>query len=142
MAPFRRHRSEDTNLNCGIAPKHGKMPFYCTHEPGRSSFDHATAVQAGIRETIEVEVMTLETVMSRHGIPDLLTVDAEGLDIPILQSTDFSNGPKVVCAEAVCGHQDVAGDLRALMMWKGYFVAAWAGSNMIFLAEAYRSRWS
>ncbi len=136
MKEFRKHRPEDINLCAGVGAKSGSRPFFCTNAPGLSSFDYGLASSYGIVSEIDVPVITVEEIINQHrnGIfPDMLTIDAEGLDMEILGSINWSGStPKVVCAEAFTADRDVSSELKILMIDKGYFLHSWAVNNMIF----------
>lgn len=138
---FCKARPEDTNVLAGVAPIHGEMTFYhVAADPGRFTFDVATATTLGITHTEEVIVYTLNNIVdiARNGVwPDLLNIDIEGLDIDVLRSADFGeNPPRVVIVEADNGGGDTSHELAALMAAKGFTLQSWAGSNMIFVRVA------
>ena len=135
MGDFARFRPEDVNVNAGVGATSGTMRFYRTNAPGLSSFDHSLAVKHGIASDINVPVVTVGELVAKTGnmFPDLLTVDAEGLDMEILTSIDWSGStPKVVCAEAFTADRGISNDLRQLLVGNGYFLHSWAVNNMIF----------
>ncbi|RUU23683.1 FkbM family methyltransferase [Mesorhizobium sp. M7A.T.Ca.TU.009.01.3.2] len=139
---FRKARPEDTNILAGVAPIHGEMTFYhVAADPGRFTFDVATATTLGITHTEQVIVYTLNQIIDivpdLDRWPDLLNIDIEGLDVDVLRSTDFGeNPPRVVIVEADNGSGDASHELDALMHAKGYTLHSWAGSNMIFVRVA------
>lgn len=140
-ALFLAARPEDINLCVGAAPFHGRMTLHhVAADPGRFTFDVATAETLGIVRTVEVRVMTLNEIVDRHGDgvwPDLLSIDVEGLDFDVLRVTAFGDhGPRAVIVEADCGSGDNSHDLAAIMNAKGYMLHSWCGSNMIFVRVA------
>ncbi|WP_217577331.1 FkbM family methyltransferase [Mesorhizobium sp. GbtcB19] len=138
---FADARPEDRFLCVGVAPTWGTLPFYHVDaDPGRFTFDKATAMELGITRTEQVSVCTLNEIVAREldGIwPDLLSLDIEGLDVDVLRSADFGQSPpKVVIVEADNGSGSNAAELSALMAVKGFVLHSWCGSNMIFVRAA------
>jgi FkbM family methyltransferase len=147
---FTEMRPEDLTLNLGVGPAPGRLDFYMIDEwSGRNTFDAATArsfvaahPEFAIREVRQIEVVTLEEVLQRHcdgRWPDLLSIDVEGLDLPILQGSSFdrSNGPRIICAEVLSGDdRSQAGGLSAVMRSKGYRQVFRTAGNAIFLADS------
>ena len=109
VAVLSRHRPRDVNLNFGIAAEPGKLPFYRMSLPTLSTFDLRAAEEAGeasggvhrIVQTIEVQVRTMADVLDELGTcPNFLSLDAEGLDLAILQTMrTWPSRPIVVCVE-------------------------------------------
>lgn len=139
---FRKARPQDTNIRAGVAPVSGELPFYhVSADPGRFTFDKATAMTLGITSTEQVIVYTLNEIvdgMFCNGVwPDLLSIDIEGLDIDVLRAAEFgAHAPKAVIVEADCGGGDTSAELAALMHAKGFALHSWCGSNMIFVQVA------
>jgi FkbM family methyltransferase len=106
---FHKHRPEDINLNIGIGARNGQLDFYVMEDSSLSTFSQrerdnlarAGKIQANV---IQVRIRTISPVLSESfgGLfPDFLTLDAEGMDLDILQSIDFNkHWPKVICVEA------------------------------------------
>ncbi|AEH88193.1 FkbM family methyltransferase [Mesorhizobium opportunistum] len=141
FAEFVKARPEDANILSGVAPICGRLPFHhVAADPGRFTFDLATAKTLGIVHSVDMPVMTLNQIVDCwcKGIwPDLLTIDIEGLDIDVLQDADFGdNPPRVVIVEADNGSGDTSHELDALMHAKGFTLHSWCGSNMIFVRVA------
>ena len=94
-----RHR--DINLNIGISDKSGKLLFYCFNEPALNGFskEHSkgidnTSSKYKIIKEVEVDTHPLSYVFDKY-LPanqkiDFLTIDAEGLDLQILQSNNWT----------------------------------------------------
>jgi FkbM family methyltransferase len=110
IAIFSEYRSRDINLNIGVAASSGSLPFYrVDNRSGRNSFSEELMAQFirenpqfNISDEIRVEVMTLDLVISRYcadRCPDLLSIDAEGLDMEILNSYSFKTRPSLICVE-------------------------------------------
>lgn len=141
FAEFMKARPDDINICAGVAPISGRLPFYhVALDPGRFTFDLATATTLGIVRSVDTTVLTLNSIVHSRcdGIwPDLLNIDIEGLDIDVLRGADFGeNPPSVVIVEADNGSGDTSHELDALMHAKGFTLHSWAGSNMIFVRVA------
>ena len=138
---FLEARPDDTTICVGVAPVEGRMTFYhVAADPGRFTFDVATALSLGVTRKVTASVMTLNSIVALYaaGIwPDLLNIDIEGLDIDVLQGADFGDHPpRVVIVEADNGSGDTSHELAELMHVKGFTLHSWAGSNMIFVRVA------
>lgn len=148
MQEFREQRPEDLNVNVGVALRPGTLPFYMIDQrSGRNTFDKATAElfvkenpKFQIREVIQVPVMTLNQLVDEHcpaGFPDLLSIDAEGLDTEILAAADFRQSkPKVICFE-LYRKPEVQHSLRKHLWGWGYVEVVRMGSNLIFIDKKY-----
>jgi FkbM family methyltransferase len=112
MDAFREVRPEDINLECGVAEVAGRLTFYRFDEPAVNSFSRevseARAAEGHFRliDRTEVPTRPLAEILSEHLSPgrpiDFLNVDAEGLDLEVLRSNDWSRfRPKVVVAEDI-----------------------------------------
>lgn len=109
MSAFRKHRRSDVNLEVGISETRGIATFHMFAEPALNTFDRAVAaahVAAGLASrSVEVALLPLRDVIGEHhptGAIDLLTVDAEGHDLSVLESNDWDRfRPKVVMAESL-----------------------------------------
>lgn len=145
FAEFVKARPDDINLWNGVAPVTGFLTFHHVNaDPGRNTFDVATATALGIVRSENVAVVTLNNIVLNFckGIwPDLLSLDVEGMDVDVLLSAEFgASGPKVVIVEADCGSGDTSAEIAALMAVKGYVLHSWAGHNMIFVRAADQAR--
>jgi len=133
---FNRLRPEDKNVCAAVvgSRRHGKVKL---NRVGVYSGLNSLMPMKGLVDTVDVEAMTADQIVDKHAggcWPDLLTIDAEGMDLPILQSIDYSRGgPKVIVAEAVSPQGDNCEALRTLMKRNGYAVHSFCGSNMLLV---------
>lgn len=136
---FNRLRPEDVNVCAAVVgtPRRGSARLHrLTETSGLNSLlpieGHGKMIAS-----IEVTTCTADEIVTKHADgcwPDLLTIDAEGMDIPILRSIDYARGgPKVICAEAVSPAGDACAELRMIMGERGYAVHSFAGSNMLLV---------
>lgn len=91
---FKRCRKRDINLNLGVGPADGELPYYMFPDHAINTFDKAIADrQPGLKEVRNIKMLTLEHVLDKY-LPagqhiDFLTIDAEGFDFKILQSNNW-----------------------------------------------------
>jgi FkbM family methyltransferase len=107
---FKTIRNEDKNLNLGVGSEKSKMKLYIMSERSLNTLSQEEAQQY-VKEGIEiiktkmVDVITINEVLSKYNndvFPDLLTLDAEGLDLEILKTINFEKSfPKVICVETI-----------------------------------------
>lgn len=97
---FNLFRKRDINLNIGIDIEPGVLPFYCFNEPALNSFDKkiaenkAVTTKYRITNVIEIRTLPLSQILDRH-LPlgqkiDFLNIDAEGFDLQVLKSNDWT----------------------------------------------------
>lgn len=148
---FKELRPEDVNLNLGVGPKTGKMPFYLfnsgpgSHGAGRNTFsekDRDQVISEGwpVARTIDVPVITLNNLVKHYAtegkFPDLLTLDVEGFDYAILEDTMFhpEDYPKVICVEARKHEQE---RFKMLLAFRGYKCLIRLAENLIFIRSEF-----
>jgi FkbM family methyltransferase len=143
---FRDLRPGDVKLNIGVGPQAGELDFYMIDDwSGRNTFDRKTAQafvaahpEFEIHEIRKIPVLTLDQIVADHcagAWPDLLSLDAEGLDAAILKASGFSadHGPKMICVEAISGDDvDQGAELDLILTGKGYAKVAQTLGNMIW----------
>jgi FkbM family methyltransferase len=150
-----RERPEDITLNIGCAPEPGVLPYYRLTAPALNTFSEAGARQAAeasegrsrIETTVEIEVQTVPMILEQHfggHCPDFVSIDVEGLDIPILETLpDWPERPIVFCVETARYSERTNPDARipevsALLRTLGYLPLADTLVNTLFADEA---RW-
>lgn len=111
MQAFRRDRPNDVNLEVGISDVPGTAKFYVFNEKALNTFDAVMAhervgPQWHIESTIDVLLRPLRDVLDQYLVAgqtiDLMTVDAEGHDLTVLASNDWTRfRPQVVLAESL-----------------------------------------
>jgi FkbM family methyltransferase len=85
-----------TFINAGVSNQNGTMKFTINSERDDSSTFTMSASQAsnlGYKQ-IDVEVITINEIIIRNDgiIPDLIKIDAEGLDMKVLEGADLALG--------------------------------------------------
>jgi FkbM family methyltransferase len=100
MAPFRKFRPRDINVQCGVGLIAGTLEYHVFSNPALNTFsksliDERTRPPYGIKplRTVPVDVKPLATVLEEHlqtgQAIDFLTVDVEGMDLQVLRSNDW-----------------------------------------------------
>jgi FkbM family methyltransferase len=147
---FHKYRPEDINLNIGIGDQEGQLDFYVMEDSSLSTFsaqerDHLVGIGKRQETVISVRIRAISAVLSESfgGIfPDFLTLDAEGMDLDILQSIDFNkHWPKVICVEAAEYSPMGAGarrvDLIEFLQSKNYIEYANTNLNAIMVNKEF-----
>lgn len=138
MEYFVEKRPRDVNVNVAVGVKYGMAPFYTENlysvlnslDP--NSFDHHNTCWT---ERENVLVMTLNQIVEQYccdgKFPDILLMDIEEMDLPVLEVVNFSDSkPKIICAEI---RQDQGVECRSIMLQKGYAQVCRIVSNLIFV---------
>ena len=147
---FDQYRREDINLNIGISNEGGKADFFMMEDPTLSTFSEAERdkmVSHGQRVTgkTEVEMMPLPTVIEqfcRGSFPDFMSLDVEGMELPILRSIDFDkHSPKIICVEIADYSPIGAGrrrtELADMLKDRGYYEYANTNLNAILVQNQF-----
>ncbi len=144
---FDRVRPRDTNLELGIAPENGTSTFFQFDTPSvwntldAASAAHASEVTGISPREVKVTLARLETVLDEHlngRTLEVLLIDAEGYDIEILHSNDFSrHRPRVIMIEVM----DVSVTTLATspvveyLSGFGYKLQSWINPNLMLVRE-------
>ncbi len=145
MAPFRKLRPRDINLEVGIGAREEVRDFYVFNEPALNTFDEARA-KSLVNETYRIEHVhkvrcaPLSTILREHavGAIDLLTIDAEGFDFTVLQTVDWERWhPRVVLTEQFSRDVGtlVESDVHAYLHARGYRLVAKTFNSVFYLAS-------
>ncbi len=150
MDLFRKLRPEDTNLELAVSEEESKRMFYMYNESALNGIDcdrSQELVGTGCRllEKIPVKAVPLAKVLGQHLAtlpqPNFLTVDAEGHDLEVLKSNDWSRFPfewvlvevggceadKINCSPTGAFLKDAGYRLRAFTGRTGIFERTSAG---------------
>jgi hypothetical protein len=140
------------NLNIGVSDKPGELLFYIMSSQTMNTFSKDVAedlaVNHGfmIEEETKVQVDTVSSIVKKYlngRTVDILSIDVEGLDLPILKSIDFTAfSPTVICIETISYSTKGQGvkDLEIIdyLERKGYLKYADTYINTIFVRS---ERW-
>jgi FkbM family methyltransferase len=137
-APFVYHRPEDTILNVGVGVVTGFIDFYMIDDySGRNTFNKDVAEQFvsehpqfQISKVTPIKVVEIDELFERFGVPDLLTIDIEGLDYDVLATMYYR--PTVICVE----NHDREWYFDSLLSEKGYDKIFNTVANGIYLHES------
>lgn len=106
---FLKTRPRDIALEYGVSKLNGEIDYFCFKEPLENTFseEKARGINQNLnpmKEIIKVKVCPLAQVLDEF-LPaqfniDLLSIDAEGLDLVILESNNWTKyRPKVIVVE-------------------------------------------
>lgn len=154
MDLFRKRRPRDVNVNVGIGDASGELTYYLFPDHAYNTFVKARVdelarewgrelVEGLDYQTRKVPVITLKELLDRY-LPkgqkiDFLTIDAEGMDLAILKSNDWSRyRPDFVLAEvlpASSGGNILESETARYLCDMGYRFAGQCASTTIFLVK-------
>jgi FkbM family methyltransferase len=139
---LRSKRSRDTVLNVGVAFDERRSAnlhrltssvfnTFLPHQ-AQNAVDHSKEwkpyQRQAIVDQIKIPLVPANDILSEHfpdGL-DFLSIDAEGVDLPILQSINFDRfRPKMICIEA-------SADFDPILRPAGYEFVAKTPDNLIF----------
>lgn len=142
---FKLWRKRDINLDIGITAQAGTLPFYCFTEPALNSFSleysekrSAATTRYPIAKTIMVNTLPLSRVLDQYlpagQVIDFLSIDAEGLDLEVLQSNNWNKYvPLFVMVEACLDIKQVtSSDIYVYMTTLGYKLVAMTARTLFF----------
>lgn len=129
-------------VNSAVSNYAGQATFYIGVNDDVSSLNqHSAASWGDIRNQVHVRVERLQTILRAHNVPpdfDLLSIDAEGEDVPILNDVVASGYlPRWVIIEA--SHNFQVKDLQDLALQQAvlerYSIAGQTVANLILRAN-------
>jgi FkbM family methyltransferase len=143
---FKQVRPNDINLNVGVGAHDGDFDFYIMEDESLNTFSkeemiHLEATGNLLKEVKKITMLPVNKIMEDYfkGVsPDLISIDAEGVDFDIIRSFDFNKyTPKVICIESINYTPDGTGikryDLCSYIENKGYFEYANTNINSVFV---------
>lgn len=147
---IREARPRDVTLHVAVSDSHEKTGSLFLMEGGGSTLDKQEAEErvglgkAKINGVDEVPLIYINTLIKENFVtyPVLLSIDIEGMDLPVLQSLDFDTYPiPVICAET-CMYSDTHvrpkdESIADFLGTKGYQIYADTYINTIFV----HSKW-
>jgi FkbM family methyltransferase len=149
MPEFHRLRPDDININTGVGPEPGVMTFYRIDAlSGRNTFSREAALhfiddhpQFKISDELQIPVLTLNQLIDQYcngQFPHLLSLDAEGLDYAILESTSFAtSAPVVICVETYSAAGRRSDDIFRLLELRAFVPYVRMGENALFLRQEF-----
>lgn len=109
---FRKMRPHDISVQAGVAEKEGVLTLYLFDDPALNTFDEKLKDErverwkCQLSGSLPVRVVTLSDLLGEFlpagQVIDFLTIDAEGLDLQVLKSNDWSRyRPRWVLVESL-----------------------------------------
>ena len=104
-----KKRSRDISLNAGAGKTDGEADFYLfPQRTTRSTFSKEQAdewekVSGQKSNVLKQNIYSLDTIINkycRERVPNIISIDAEGLDIEILKGFSFKKRPDIFCIES------------------------------------------
>jgi FkbM family methyltransferase len=146
---LRRERPNDTVLAVGIGPADvPSADYYVTRGAGLlNTFSKEDAEELKkkygpefIERVLKMPLVNVNRVLEEHfsnKAPDVLSIDTEGLDLPILRALDFTRfRPRIICVETLVDSTRLAqSDIVSFVTSKGYTARAGTFVNTIFVAN-------
>lgn len=137
-------RPGDTVLNVGVAASSGDADFYVMspHSLNTFSKEEAERYASGshrIEKVLRLPVVGINELLERHGCPNFVSPDVEGLDFEILSAWDFERfRPELFVVETATytetrGSERKRPEIFELMESKGYLDYADTHFNTVFV---------
>lgn len=113
MQAFKKVRPCDINLELGVGTKEGELDYYVFNELALNGFSkelsekrHASESDCKVVEVLKVKIQPLSKILGEYlpsrQVVDFMSIDAEGLDLDVLQSNDWQRyRPKLVLVEVL-----------------------------------------
>ena len=141
---LRLYRPGDTVLNIGMGVKEEKeADYYCFQNEQWNTFDRDEAQKTAkggmkIERVLKMPLQAINQVIEEHfrgSVPDLISIDVEGLDVAIMRTLDFQwFRPKVICAETHPVAQSyVNSEMTQFLSGQDYLVRAVTFPNSIYV---------
>ena len=155
FAEIQKARKRDICLNVGVGFSEASVAeFYVMSCKTLNTFskEEAERYQSygshSIEEVVRMPLLPVNTILEKYftSCPDFISIDAEGLDLEILNSFDFSKfRPAVFCVETITYTEDRSEqkveEVIDVMRSRGYFSYADTYINTIFVeTEIWRNR--
>lgn len=145
MHLFNKFRSKDINLELGISQEAKELEYFVFNEPAVNGFSKSAADDIlklpgyKLLYTVKIKTYRLSDILEKY-LPneqkiDFLTIDAEGLDLEVLRSSDWNKyRPTFVLAESDSSSLE---DIREcsiyqFMQSKGYNLEAKTAKTFIY----------
>lgn len=147
MAPFKKYRKLDINLEIPVSLVPKELEYYIFNEPALNGFDATLSQERNkvpnnykIIKTISLKTQRLSEILSAY-LPnnqriDFLSVDVEGLDFEVIQSNDWNKyRPEMVLVELLSStlSQLEKDEISLFLSRQGYEIYAKAVNTVFFL---------
>lgn len=141
---FQKWRPRDNFLQVGVSSARGILDYFSFREPLENTFSKAKADKIDVtlnplKEILKIEVIPLSEIFEKN-LPagktiDLMSIDAEGYDLDILKSNNWTRwSPQCVLAEAIEMRQVKVeeNEIFQFLSAKGYHLKAFGYSYLFF----------
>jgi FkbM family methyltransferase len=105
-------------INAGASDQAGVLPLYVADKDHSSTFLRSPRTENESIQKIEVPVRTLNEIVASSGqpIPEMVKIDAEGLDLKVLAgASELTGKTEIFLAEATMGERDFENSALALI---------------------------
>lgn len=150
---IKKRRRRDTCLNVGVGGlQTAKADFYVMSGKTLNTFSKKEAERylsyrdKKIEKVIQIPLIPVNEIIKQYfpSCPNFISLDVEGLDLPILETFDFTKyRPEIFCIETLTFSEDKSehkiDEIIDLMNLNGYFVYGDTYINTIFVDK---SAWS
>ncbi|MEO6330486.1 MAG: FkbM family methyltransferase [Ginsengibacter sp.] len=150
-------RPNDKVVQAAISDKEtGEADFYIFDEPSVNTLSKEEALMRQelsgykLKEIKKIQLLTIENIITDHlnnTLPQLISLDVEGVDLAVLNSFNFSKYPVPVWIVETCEYSitHIKPKITAiiiLMQGKGYFIYADTYINTIFVNKDWFDNYS
>ena len=146
---IRKARKRDICLNVGVGDgETDKADFYIMSSRTLNTFSREEAQRyacyegKSIEKIVEIPLISVNELLIKHcpQVPNMVSLDVEGMDLQILKNFDFNTfRPEVFCIETLTYTEDNTErkltEIIDLMIDKNYFVYADTYLNSIFVSR-------
>ena len=149
MTPkLKRKRPRDVVLTAGIGTGEvTEADYFVMTDSQLNTFDKEQAERLARDTTTKIKyrmtmpLLSINVVMAEHfggSAPDYLSVDVEGMELPILKSLDYAKfRPKVICVDSlVTATTHHRPEVLTFMTEKGYELRGMTYANTVFVDKA------
>lgn len=142
---IRSKRPRDLCIQAGVGREKAQLDFFLFDQTTRSTFSKSDAEAfekaSNKKPHIEkVQILSLDDVIANYcdgQVVDVISIDAEGLDVEILSGFSFSSRPKIFCVEYVSSGtgvgQESGVEIQKILERNNYHIFARTKSNAIFV---------
>ena len=155
---FNYARPKDNNVNAAVSDKISEVDLYFYHDKSpinTLSKEISSYQKAKVTKTIKVKTITLNSILNDallfNNPIDFLSIDVEGVEYKILKNFDFDKfKPKVIVVEYLDTSlakleiknlkidNVINSDIYKLVVSKGYTLANWLHSDLVFIKNSFR----
>jgi FkbM family methyltransferase len=124
-------------INAGASDRTGVLPLFIAQADHSSTFLQSPRTESESVRKVEVPVRTLNEIVASSGlpIPEMVKIDAEGLDLRVLAgASELIGKTEIFLAEASIGERDFENSAKALIEAMDH-----AGYRLIDITDMNRS---